>query len=103
MMKRIAPTEIRAAVNPRRRVTVNKAILSGPTLRIVLATLTLAVWSSPVFAQGSERVVSAKGYLSVDFVHPGDKFKVAVALEVANGYHINAHRPSLDTLIATEV
>jgi thiol:disulfide interchange protein DsbD len=60
---------------------------------------------SPIaaFAQGSDRVVKAKGYASVDAVRPGDKFKVAVVLEVGEGYHINAHRPSLPDLIPTTV
>jgi thiol:disulfide interchange protein DsbD len=55
------------------------------------------------FAQGSDRVVKASAYSSVDAVRPGDKFKVAVALEVGAGYHINAHHPSLDFLIPTTV
>ena len=55
------------------------------------------------FAQGSERAVKAKAYASVDAIRPGDKFKLAVALEVGEGYHINAHHPSLDFLIPTAV
>jgi thiol:disulfide interchange protein DsbD len=39
--------------------------------------------------------------VSVDAIRPGDKFKVAVAVEVGEGYHINAHRPTLDYLIPT--
>ena len=52
---------------------------------------------------GSERVVKAKGYISTTAVKPGDKFKIAVVLEVASGYHINAHVPSLDYLVPTTV
>lgn len=55
------------------------------------------------FAQGSDRVVKAVGYASTDGVRPGDKFKVAIAVEVGEGYHINAHRPTLDFLIPTSV
>jgi thiol:disulfide interchange protein DsbD len=55
------------------------------------------------FAQGSDRVVKATAYASVDAVRPGDKFKVAVSLEVDEGYHINAHHPSLEFLIPTTV
>jgi thiol:disulfide interchange protein DsbD len=70
----------------------------------VVATLFAALFAMSVaFAQGSERVVKAKGYASVDGVRPGDKFKVAVALEIGEGYHINAHHPSLDFLIPTSV
>jgi thiol:disulfide interchange protein DsbD len=71
----------------------------------VVALAALIVFFLPViaFAQGSDRVVKASAYSSVDAVRPGDKFKVAVALEVGEGYHINAHHPSLDFLIPTTV
>jgi len=71
-----------------------------------IAGLALSVlFLLPVIAvgQGSERVVKAKAYASVDAIRPGDKFKIAVALEVGDGYHINAHHPSLDFLIPTSV
>jgi thiol:disulfide interchange protein DsbD len=57
---------------------------------------------APAQGPGSARVVTAKGYLSVDAVKAGSEFEVAIALEVAEGYHINAHVPSLDYLKATE-
>jgi thiol:disulfide interchange protein DsbD len=53
-----------------------------------------------VFAQSKE-VVKARGYASADGIRPGDKFKVAIALEVAEGYHINAHIPTESFLVAT--
>jgi len=59
--------------------------------------------STTSLAQGSDRVVKARGYASVDGVRQNDKFKVAIALEVGDGYHVNAHHPSLDYLIATDV
>ncbi len=55
------------------------------------------------FGQASGSVVKVKGYASVDGVRPGDKFRVAVALEITKGYHINAHVPTLDYLIATDL
>ncbi|HSF24891.1 MAG TPA: cytochrome c biogenesis protein CcdA [Blastocatellia bacterium] len=55
-----------------------------------------------VFAQ-SDKVVSARGYASADGVRAGAKFKVAVAIEIGEGYHINAHKPTLDFLQATTV
>ena len=70
------------------------------------AALTLLIASalaSLTFAQGSDRVVTAKGYASADGVRPGDKFKVAIAVEVGEGYHINAHRPTLEFLVPTSV
>jgi thioredoxin:protein disulfide reductase len=74
-----------------------------PVRVFVLAALALLVLPLAAFAQGSERVVKAKGYASVDGVRAGDKFNIAVAIEVGEGYHINAHRPSLDYLIPTTV
>ena len=68
-----------------------------------LAALALLLLPLAAFAQGSDRVVKARGYASADGVRAGDKFKVAVALEVGEGYHINAHHPSLDYLIPTSV
>ncbi len=56
-----------------------------------------------VFGQSSSRVVRAKGDISADGVRPGDKFKVAITLDIDKGYHINAHTPTLDYLIATNV
>src|SRR5215813_8597511 len=52
-------------------------------------------------AQSSESVVKPQGYLSIDAVRPGDKFKIAVSLHVAGGYHINAHVPSEEYLVPT--
>ncbi|HJZ68133.1 MAG TPA: protein-disulfide reductase DsbD domain-containing protein, partial [Blastocatellia bacterium] len=71
--------------------------------RLIFAAIMALAACSSAFAQGSERVVTARGYSSVDAVRPGDKFKIAVVLEVAPGYHINAHVPSLDYLFATAV
>src|SRR5215471_11511141 len=79
-------------------MTIHRFIYrSVPALLLILITACVS------FAQGSERVVKATGYASVDAVRPGDKFKVAIAVEVGEGYHINAHRPTLDYLIPTSV
>jgi len=40
---------------------------------------------------------------SVDKVGPGAKFKVAVVLDVAKGYHLNSHKPLSEYLIPTDV
>jgi thioredoxin:protein disulfide reductase len=58
----------------------------------------------PALGQGgSETVVKGRGHISATAIRPGDKFKIAVVLDVADGYHINAHVPSLDYLIATRL
>lgn len=40
--------------------------------------------------------------LSVNKVTPGSDFKAALVLDIDEGWHINAHRPTLDYLIGTE-
>lgn len=67
------------------------------------ALLITFISAASVLAQASSRVVKARGYLSKDAVKPGDKFKIAVAIEIDPTYHINAHVPSLDYLIPTTV
>src|SRR5262249_10754785 len=72
--------------------------------RIVTAGLALTLLGSMALtgrAQSSGSVVKPQGYLSVDAVRPGDKFKIAISLHVADGYHINAHIPSEDYLVPT--
>lgn len=69
-----------------------------------LALLTLlAIAGTPLALGQSDRVVKAQAYASVDAVRPGDKFKLAVVLNVEPGYHINAHVPSDPGLIATAI
>ena len=72
-------------------------------IKVGLTAFALLLLPAAVLAQGSDRVVKAAGYASADGVRPGDKFKVAIAVEVGDGYHINAHRPTLEFLIPTSV
>ncbi|HEV3278606.1 MAG TPA: protein-disulfide reductase DsbD domain-containing protein [Terriglobia bacterium] len=48
-------------------------------------------------------VVTGHLVLDSDAVHPGTTVKAAVVAEVAPGYHINDHVPSLDYLIPTQL
>ena len=48
-------------------------------------------------------MVDLETYLNVDGVSAGSEFQVAVVLDIADGWHINAHQPTLDYLIGTEV
>jgi thioredoxin:protein disulfide reductase len=64
--------------------------------------------ASLALAQASARVVKPRGLISADAIRPGDKFKVAVVLDIEQGYHINSHNPTahnsnLDYLIPTVV
>jgi thioredoxin:protein disulfide reductase len=53
--------------------------------------------------QGTQRVVSLQGKTIPASVAPGKTFEVQIELNIAPGYHINAHIPSLEYLIATQV
>lgn len=66
-----------------------------------LAIIILSCFAIAAFAQSASEV-KARGHLSVDGVRAGDKFKIAVAVEIAQGYHVQAHVPSDEGLIATE-
>lgn len=51
----------------------------------------------------AEQLVSLRTALSVDNVHPGSSFQVAVIADLEQGWHVNAHQPTLDYLIPTEL
>ena len=46
--------------------------------------------------------LAAKGYLSLDKVQPGSQFQIAIVVEIAEGWHVNAN-PAGENLIATEI
>ena len=46
--------------------------------------------------------LTAMGYLSVDKVQPGSQFQIAVVVEIAEGWHVNAN-PAGEGLIGTEI
>ncbi len=50
----------------------------------------------------SVETLSAKGYLSVNKVHPGSRFQIAIVIQIAEGWHVNAN-PAGKNLIPTEV
>jgi thioredoxin:protein disulfide reductase len=52
-------------------------------------------------AQSAASVVKAKTLVSQDPVARGSGFQVAVAIEIANGYHMNSHKPLDSYLIPT--
>jgi len=63
--------------------------------------LTLLV-ASVGWAQENGSVVEARALMATDAAHPNSTIKLAVLAQVAPGYHINDHKPSLDYLIPTE-
>jgi thioredoxin:protein disulfide reductase len=69
-----------------------------------LLTFALAARSTPpLAAQVDAPVVEARMVLATDAVHPGSPAQAAVVAQIASGYHINDHKPSLDYLIPTEL
>lgn len=61
----------------------------------------LAAW--PARSQSRPSVLSARAVLAADGAYPGSTVKAAVVAEVAPGFHINDHKPTLDYLIPTEL
>ncbi len=74
---------------------------------LLLLTLVLSAQFIPVNSlaqlRGSSEMVDVHTYLSVDVVPAGETFKAAVVLDIADNWHVNAHRPTLDYLIGTDV
>ncbi len=75
--------------------------------------LTLIAITFPIHAQApfgdlllDEKVpvekLSAKSYLSLDKVQPGSQFQIAVVVEIAKGWHVNAN-PAKEGFIATQI
>jgi hypothetical protein len=54
-------------------------------------------------AQYDHPVLEARVVTATDAAHSNSTLKVAVVAQVAAGYHINDHKPSLDYLIPTEL
>jgi len=50
-----------------------------------------------------EELLTIKAYQSFDKVFPGGEFKIALEIDVTEGWHINSHKPYEDYLIATEI
>ena len=65
------------------------------------------LWSlmpvSLLWAQAHSPVVEAHTVLATDAAHPNSAVKMAVVAQIASGYHINDHKPTLDYLIPTEL
>ncbi len=65
----------------------------------------IVILSSISFAQFgmNENLLSVKAYQSFDKVFPDGEFKVALEVDVSEGWHINSHKPYEDYLIPTEL
>jgi thioredoxin:protein disulfide reductase len=67
------------------------------------AAIVVATFSVAAETQTSPAVVDAHVVLATSAVHEGSTAKLAVVAKITSGYHINAHKPTLDYLIPTEV
>ncbi len=73
-------------------------------LSLILTAFILAWLTGGIcLGQGSTGVVEARVVTATEAAHPGTSVKVAVVAEIAPGFHINDHKPTLDYLIPTEL
>ena len=54
-------------------------------------------------AQANHPVVEARVMMATDAAHANSVIKIAVLAKVADGFHINDHKPTLDYLIPTKL
>lgn len=59
--------------------------------------------ASVALSQVGPPVVETRTVMATDAGHPGSVVEAAVEGQIASGYHINDHHPSLDYLIPTEL
>jgi thiol:disulfide interchange protein DsbD len=72
-----------------------------PIVRVIC--LITCLFFFPGAGRSSGPVVKARTLLAADAAHPGSSVKAAIVAEVAPGFHINEHKPTLDYLIPTEL
>lgn len=70
---------------------------------LILVSLNLSLSGSFAQLRGSSGQVDLETYLSVDEIPVGESFRAAILLDIEEDWHVNAHRPTLDYLIGTEV
>ena len=75
---------------------------------LILGAITFPTYAQAQFAdfglleKPPAEKLTARGYLSVDKVQPGSQFQIAVVVEIAEGWHVNAN-PAGEGLIGTEI
>ena len=63
----------------------------------------LGTFAAPLLAQPSASLVQLHAAATPASVVPGQSFSLAVTANLREGWHVNAHKPSEDYLIATDV
>jgi thioredoxin:protein disulfide reductase len=76
---------------------------SGKTRMLLWIWVVVLVATSLGWAQNKSPVVEAHAIMATDAGHADSPLKLAVLAQVADGYHINDHKPTLDYLIPTEL
>lgn len=69
----------------------------------LLGGLLILTATSLGWAQNNNSVVEARAVMSTDAAHANSPVKIAVLAQVAAGFHINDHKPTLDYLIPTDL
>src|SRR5271169_4159991 len=82
--------------------------IHGARLRVCFAILALLVLATFASAQDAAypqaaSVVQPLAYVSLQPVPRGRLFDIAVVAKITPGFHVNAHEPSEEYLIATKV
>jgi hypothetical protein len=73
-------------------------------MRTLFCGVVLALMAAGLgLAQNNNSVLEARAVTATDAAHSNSTLKMAVVAQVAAGYHINDHKPSLDYLIPTEL
>lgn len=73
-------------------------------MRMLLwSSILMLMVTSLGWGQNKNPVVEAHAVMATDAAHANSLIKLAVLAQVAPGYHINDHKPSLDYLIPTEL
>ncbi|MFC1552025.1 protein-disulfide reductase DsbD domain-containing protein [Candidatus Latescibacterota bacterium] len=61
----------------------------------------------PPLAFGQAKVgndlIKIKGITSLDKIHPGIRFQIAIIIDISEGWYLNAHCPFDETLISTDI
>ena len=86
-------------------IRLRKYIASGLLMLLIMAAPTTLHAQFGDFGFGEKPVaekLSVKSYVSLDKVQPGSQFQIAVVVEIAEDWHVNAN-PAGEGLIATEV
>ena len=86
-------------------IRLRKYVSSGLLMLLIMVAPATIQAQFGDFGFGEKPVVeklSVKSYISLDKVQPGSQFQIAVVVEIAEGWHVNAN-PAGEGLIATEV